>query len=107
MDQIFKNNGYKVLELFINNPFQDYSIRGIARELKVSHATVLNYIKTMFKLGLVKKNNRTLYPTYNANTENENFLFYKRNAEPSSFNTCFRIISSYLNFIMFCCIENE
>ncbi len=79
MDQIFKNNTYKILELFIEFPTQDFSLRGLARELKLSHATILNYINDLQKLSLIKKKEVTLYPTYFANTENQKYKFYKRN----------------------------
>ncbi|HLC22576.1 MAG TPA: nucleotidyltransferase domain-containing protein [Candidatus Nanoarchaeia archaeon] len=79
MDEILKNNTYKILELFIEFPVKDFSVRGIARNLKLSHATVLKYIAYLEKLNLVKKKEATLYPTYFANTENQKYKFYKRN----------------------------
>ncbi len=79
MDEIFKNNGYKILELFIEFPSKEFSARGIARFLKLSHATVLKYIETLLKLNLIKKKEETLYPTYYANTQNQKYKFYKKN----------------------------
>ena len=79
MDKIFKNKTYKILELFIEYPIKDFSIRGLARELKLSHATILNYINDLQKLGFIKKKEVTLYPTYFANTESQKYKFYKRN----------------------------
>ena len=78
MDELFKNNSYKILELFIEFPTKDFSVRGIARNLKLSHATVLKYIAELEKLSLIKKKETTLYPTYFANTENQKYRFYKR-----------------------------
>jgi predicted nucleotidyltransferase len=79
MDELFKNNTYRILELFIEFPTKDFSVRGLARELKLSHATILNYINDLQKLGLIKKKEATLYPTYFANTESQTYKFYKRN----------------------------
>jgi len=79
MDELFKNNTYKILELFIEFPAKDFSIRGLARNLKLSHATVLKYIADLEKLGFIKKKEATLYPTYFANTESQKYKFYKRN----------------------------
>lgn len=79
MDRIFKNITYKILELFIEFPTKDFSVRGIARELKLSHATVLKYIEDLQKLNLIKKKEETLYPTFYANTENSQYKFYKKN----------------------------
>ena len=79
MDELFKNNTYKILELFIEFPAKDFSVRGLARNLKLSHATVLKYIADLEKLSLIKKKEATLYPTYFANTESQKYKFYKRN----------------------------
>src|SRR3989338_6185472 len=79
MDEIFKNNTYRILELFIDFPTKDFSVRGIARHLKLSHATVLKYINDLEKLGLIKKKEETLYPTYFANTQDQKYKFYKKN----------------------------
>ncbi len=79
MDELFKNNLYKILELFIEFPTKDFSIRGIARHLKLSHATVIKYIADLGQLGFIKKKEATLYPTYFANTESQKYKFYKRN----------------------------
>lgn len=79
MDELFKNNTYRILELFIEYPTKDFSVRGLARELKISHATILNHINDLQKLNLIKKKEATLYPTYFANTESQKYKFYKKN----------------------------
>ena len=79
MDELFKNNTYKILELFVEFPSKDFSVRGIARNLKLSHATVLKYIADLEKLRLIKKKEVTLYPTYFAHSESQKYKFYKRN----------------------------
>ena len=79
MYQLDENNIYKILELFIEYPNKDFSVRGIARQLKLSHATVLKYIVDLEKLILIKKKEATLYPTYFANTESQKYKFYKKN----------------------------
>lgn len=79
MDNLFKNKAYVVLELFIEYPHREFYIREIARELKLSHAIVIGYIRELTKLKLIEKNDKTLYPGYSANYGNARFLFYKRN----------------------------
>jgi len=79
MDKIFTNNGYRILELFMEHPTTDYSARGIARELNLSHATVIKYVNLISKLGLIKTNDRTLYDTYFADATNEIFKLHKKN----------------------------
>ena len=77
MDEIFKNNVYRILELFIEQPQKDFSARGIARKLNISHATVLKHIDSLQKLGLIKKKKETLYPTFYANTESQKYKFIR------------------------------
>jgi len=79
MDETLKNNLYRILERFIEFPIKDFSIRGMARELNLNHATIINYIKDLQRLDLIKKKDSTLYPTYFANTESQKYKFYKRN----------------------------
>ena len=79
MDELFKNNTYKILELFIEFPTKDFSVRGVARQLKLSHATVLKYIADLERISLIKKKEETLYPTYFANTQSQKYKFYKKN----------------------------
>ena len=90
MDELFKNNAYKIVEIFIDFPLKDFSIRGIARHLKLSHATVLKYMDDLEKGGFIRKKEVTLYPTYFANTENKKYKFYKKN------RLIFRIMESGL-----------
>lgn len=79
MDGVFINNNYKILEVFIKHPNKDFSIRGIARELNLNHATVLKHIGNLLRLNLVRKKEETLYPTYYASTENSKYRLYKKN----------------------------
>lgn len=79
MDNIFKNNIYKIFELFIEHPHREFSIRGIARLLKLNHATIIRYIRSLVNLKLINKRESALYPTYYANTENLKYKSYKRN----------------------------
>lgn len=78
MDALFKTQAYRIFELFIEHPNTDFSARGIARKLHISHATVLKYLRELERLGLIEKNKRTLYPTYRAETMGEKYQSYKR-----------------------------
>lgn len=76
MDDLFKNTAYKILELFINNSYEEYSIRSIARNINVSHVTILNHIKNLEKNNLILKK-KSVYPLWVANTVSEEFKYYK------------------------------
>lgn len=78
MDELFKNNAYKILEVFIKNSHKDFQARQIARLVKISHGTVLKYLKELKDLELINENKETLYKSFRANSENENFKKYKR-----------------------------
>lgn len=78
MDELFKDNIYKILELFIQHPSDEFSIRGIARNLNLNHATVIKYIVFLEASGFIKKRQSTLYPTYYADTESKKYLSHKK-----------------------------
>lgn len=63
----------------MESPTKEFSVRGLARELKLSHATIFPHIDALQRLALVKRKETTLYPTYLANTEGPKYKFYKRN----------------------------
>lgn len=86
MDEMFKNKSYKILELFIRFPIKEFSVRGVARHLNLSHATVLKYINNLERSGFIKKKEETLYPTYYANTESPKYKFHKKNWLVSQIN---------------------
>lgn len=90
MDEAFRNTAYKLLELFLDNPIREFSIRGIARDLKLSHATIIKHIEELVRLSLVKKKEQTSYPTYYANTESPKYKHYKKS------HTTFKIRESGL-----------
>lgn len=79
MNKLFKNNAYLVLELFINNPNTDFHIRKVARMLKLTHPTVSRHISKLSKLGFLKKKDDSIYPTYHADVESDQYKLYKRN----------------------------
>lgn len=78
MDRAFKNTPYKILELFMEDSGRDFSVRGIARLLKISHATVLNHLGALKHLDLIRKKSSQIYPLYYANTESAKLKFYKK-----------------------------
>ena len=69
---------YKVLNVFFDDPVKDFQLREISRIIKLHHKSVLIYIKKLLKLNLIKENKKTLYKSYNANTENDLFRKYKK-----------------------------
>lgn len=71
-------NLYKVLNVFFDDPIKDFQLREISRRISLHHKSVAIYIKRLLKLGLIMENRRTLYKSYNANTENPLFRSYKR-----------------------------
>jgi len=69
---------FKVLNVFFNDPLKDFQLREISRIIKLHHKSVAVYTKRLLKIGLIKVNARTLYKSYNANTENPDFQRYKK-----------------------------
>lgn len=79
MNQLLKDYTlFKVLDVFFNDPVRDFQLREISRIIKLHHKSVLIYLNQLLKSGLIKVNTRTLYKSYNANTENPLFQRYKK-----------------------------
>jgi predicted nucleotidyltransferase len=68
----------RILIQFIQDPIKKFSARALARALKISHATVLKYLQDFQKQDLIFKYNKTLYPTYHANSSNQYYILYKK-----------------------------
>tara|TARA_Y100000310_G_C20699883_1_gene828724 strand:+ start:1384 stop:1938 length:555 start_codon:yes stop_codon:yes gene_type:complete len=69
----------RILTLFSDFPSKKYSARGIARDLKLSHATTLKYLKIFQNQKLIIAHSSTLYRTYSANIKDPLYIFYKKN----------------------------
>lgn len=69
---------YRVLAVFFDDPVKDFQLREISRKIKLHHKTVLRQMKKLLKMKLVKENRKTLYKSYNSNTENPWFARTKR-----------------------------
>ena len=69
---------FKVLNVFFDDPVKDFQLREISRQIKLHHKSVAIYIRKLLKLGLIKLNTKTLYESYNANSESHMFLHYKK-----------------------------
>ncbi len=75
MNSLFTTTAYAILELFIQYPTKNYSVREIARAINKSHATVIPHIKSLHELGFISQNTQTLYPTYHASDSSELRLY--------------------------------
>lgn len=69
---------FRVLDVFFDDPVRDFQLREISRIIKLHHKSVLIYIKKLLKSELIRINTKTLYKSYNANTENPMFQKYKK-----------------------------
>jgi len=69
---------FRVLDVFFDNPIKDFQLREISRMIGLTHKSVLIYLNQLLKLELIKINTKTLYKSYNANTENQMFQRYKK-----------------------------
>lgn len=79
MNYLLKNyNLFKVLNVFFDDPIKDFQLREISRIIGLTHKSVLIYLNQLLKWGLIKTNTKTLYKSYNANTENNFFKRYKK-----------------------------
>ena len=75
---MLQNNRSKVLQSFFDYPLKNFQMREISRNVKISQPSVLNYLKSLLKEGLILKENKGIYPSYRANRDSEIFKNYKK-----------------------------
>ena len=76
--KMLQKNKLKIMELFFEEPSKNFQIRGISRLTKIAVTSVKNYLRELQKDELVKKDKKTLYPSYVANQQNRLFRIYKQ-----------------------------
>ncbi len=71
-------NTYRVLQEFFDFPRKQFYLREISRNVKLALVSVINHLQGLVKEGLIIRNEKGLYPTYQANRENEVFKLLKK-----------------------------
>jgi len=66
------------LKLFLDSPTESFRLREIARLVKLSPPSVMNYLKDFEREGLIKKQIKRKIPFYTAIRDNPNFILYKK-----------------------------
>jgi predicted nucleotidyltransferase len=75
---MFHTNKLKIIELFFEEPYKNFQIREISRLTKIAVTSVKKYLEELKKEDLIKKDKKTLYPSYIANQQNRLFKLYKQ-----------------------------
>ncbi|MFH1590276.1 MAG: hypothetical protein ABIB43_06940 [archaeon] len=78
-----KDNIYKVLEVFFNNPLSEgmgFQLREISRMIKLAPKSVKLYLEELEKENIIIKKEHRIhkYPVYYANRDNHYFKFLKK-----------------------------
>lgn len=73
-----KDNRTKILNIFLEDPLEQFQLREISRKTKLAPKSVKNYLKELEKENIIKKIIYKNYPVYKANRENEQFILLKR-----------------------------
>ncbi len=73
-----KYNRYKLLKIFLDNPTESFRLRELSRLSKISPPSVVNYLKEFEQENLIKKYKKRDIPFYEAERDNEHFIFYKK-----------------------------
>jgi len=68
----------EILEIFLENPNKEFHIRGISKQFKIPKTTVSYHINKLLKKQLIKKQEKGVFPSFRANTENPLYRFYKK-----------------------------
>ena len=66
------------MKLFLDSPTESFRLREIARLVKLSPPSVMNYLKDFEREGLIKKQIKRKIPFYTAIRDNPNFILYKK-----------------------------
>ena len=67
-----------ILNIFFENPTKDFQIRGIAKTLKIPKTTVSYHVNNLLKKKIIKKQKKSVFPSFRANETNERYRFYKK-----------------------------
>ena len=76
--KMLHKNKLKIMKLFFEEPSKNFQIRGVSRLTNIAVTSVKNYLRELQKDKLVKKDKKTLYPSYVANQQNRLFRIYKQ-----------------------------
>lgn len=71
-------NGYKVFEIFLDHPLEEFGLREISRKIKLGLPSVRNYINKLEMNNLLKKKKIKNNSYFIANREDFNFKNYKK-----------------------------
>jgi len=69
---------YRLLQEFFDSPRKGFYVRELSRKLKLAQISVMNHLKALQSEGFVVREKRSLYPTYRANRENEEYKILKK-----------------------------
>ncbi|MEK6906149.1 MAG: nucleotidyltransferase domain-containing protein [Nanoarchaeota archaeon] len=99
-----KDNKKKVLELFFDNPTEQFYLRQISRKTKIAVTSVRKYLNELLSEKMIIKINKWIYPSFKANRDSDDgiFKFYKK------LNIIERIYSSgLLDYLEDKCMPNS
>jgi len=68
----------KIKELFFENPSKGFYLRQVAKMAKTPKTTTERALKQLVKVKLIKKTKSEPYSLYQANAENPDYVFYKK-----------------------------
>ena len=73
-------NKLRIMELFFEEPVRNFQLREISRLTKIAVTSTKKYLRELEREELIRKNTKTLYPSYAANESNRLFRTYKQQA---------------------------
>lgn len=73
-----KNNRYKLLKIFLDEPIDSFRLRELARLSGISPASVINYLKRFEEERLIRRYEKRGIPFYVAERDSDDFIFNKK-----------------------------
>ena len=77
MSDLFEYPGFKVLSLFLHNPYEELHLKAVARSAGVSPSTAKRFLGFYEESGLVTKNKKANLTLFKGNVESLPFRFLK------------------------------
>lgn len=68
----------RIMELFFEEPNRDFQIREVSRLSGLAVTSVKKHLDELVEEGLLRKNDKTLYPSFVAEYTNPLFVLYKK-----------------------------
>ncbi len=69
---------YRLLQEFFDFPRKNFQMRELSRRIKLAQVSVIAHLKVLLQEGLVVREDKGIYPSFQANRDGEQFKLLKK-----------------------------